>query len=162
MTVSSAKGMLLSGMIFDAGATNLVALLVFGYDHGGSATDPSALHDVFFHIGGAEPCKATTSLVVTSDNVILDDIWAWRADHGKGVGWTSNTADIGVIVTGRNVTAYSLFVEHYQKYEVIWRGVCTICSRSSSPRKAPVAFCTWSTTQVGHRPSPIQIPRSQW
>ena len=78
--------------------------------------------DVFFRIGGATPGKATTSLVVNSDNVILDDIWAWRADHGTGVGWTTNTADTGVIVNGDNVTAYGLFVEHYQKYEVIWNG----------------------------------------
>ena len=60
--------------------------------------------------------------MVNSDNVILDDIWAWRADHGNGVGWTSNTANTGVIVNGNNVTAYGLFVEHYQKYEVIWNG----------------------------------------
>ena len=48
--------------------------------------------------------------------------WTLRADHGTGVGWTSNTADTGVIVNGDNVTAYGLFVEHYQKYEVIWNG----------------------------------------
>ena len=52
----------------------------------------------------------------------LDDIWAWRADHGNAVGWTVNTADTGVAVTGDNVTAYGLFVEHYQKNEVIWSG----------------------------------------
>ena len=59
---------------------------------------------------------------MNSDNVLLDDIWAWRADHGNGVGWTDNTADTGVIVNGDDVTAYGLFVEHYQKYEVIWNG----------------------------------------
>ncbi len=84
--------------------------------------DPSSIQDVFFRIGGATPGSATTSLIVNSANVILDDIWAWRADHGAGVGWTSNTADTGVIVNGANVTAYGLFVEHYQKYEVIWNG----------------------------------------
>ncbi len=57
------------------------------------------------------------SLEVNSDNVILDDIWAWRADHGNGVGWTVNTADTGVVVNGDDVTAYGLFVEHYQKTE---------------------------------------------
>ena len=41
--------------------------------------------------------KAVTSLVVNRDNTILDDIWAWRADHGIGVGWTSNTADAGLV-----------------------------------------------------------------
>ena len=49
-------------------------------------------------------------------NVILDDIWAWRADHGNAgtVGWDINTAKNGVIVNGDNVTATGFFVEHYQ------------------------------------------------
>jgi hypothetical protein len=125
MTVARAKGISISGMIFDAGATNSPALLQVGNGHGSSdhdASDPTALQDVFFRIGGAQQGSATSSLVVNSDNVILDDIWAWRADHGNGVGWTTNTADTGVIVNGNNVTAYGLFVEHYQKYEVIWNG----------------------------------------
>jgi hypothetical protein len=116
---------LLSGLLFDAGPQNSPALLQVGSRNGENQSDesnPNALHDVFFRIGGAAAGRATTSLVVNSDNVILDDIWAWRADHGNGVGWTSNTADTGVIVNGDNVTAYGLFVEHFQKYEVIWNG----------------------------------------
>jgi hypothetical protein len=125
MTAASASGILISGIIFDAGATNSPALLQVGSGHSRSdneVSDPTALHDVFFRIGGAEAGSATNSLVVNSNNVILDDIWAWRADHGNGVGWNNNTADTGVIVNGDNVTAYGLFVEHYQKYEVIWNG----------------------------------------
>jgi hypothetical protein len=49
-------------------------------------------------------------------------VWAWRADHGNDVGWTDNVGDTGVVVTGNNVTAYGLAVEHYQKTEVIWTG----------------------------------------
>jgi hypothetical protein len=125
MTTDSAKGILISGVIFDAGPTNSPALLQVGSGHARSdneSSDPSALTDVFFRIGGAEPGSATNSLIVNSNNVILDDVWAWRADYGAGVGWTSNTADTGVVVNGDNVTAYGLFVEHYQKYEVIWNG----------------------------------------
>src|SRR6476646_7022942 len=125
MTTTRAKGIEISGLIFDAGPVNSPVLLRVGSGHARSdneASDPTTLSDVFFRIGGATPGKATTSLVVNSDNVILDDIWAWRADHGNGVGWTSNTADTGVIVNGDNVTATGLFVEHYQKYEVIWNG----------------------------------------
>ncbi len=162
MTVARAMGIMISGMIFDAGTTNSPVLLQVGSGNALSdnvASDPTTLHDVFFRIGGAEPGSATSSMVVNSKNVILDDIWAWRADHGNGVGWggaepgsatssmvvnsknvilddiwawradhgngvgwTSNTADTGVIVNGDNVTAYGLFVEHYQKYEVIWNG----------------------------------------
>ena len=87
-----------------------------------AAGQPTSMHDVFFRIGGAAAGSATTSLVVNSSNVVLDDIWAWRADHGTGVGWTSNTADTGVVVNGDNVSAIGLFVEHYQKTEVVWRG----------------------------------------
>jgi hypothetical protein len=99
-------------------------LLQVGTEHAHKSdpADPTSIQDVFFRIGGATPGKATTSLVVNSDNVLLDDIWAWRADHGNGVGWTANTADTGVIVNGDDVTAYGLFVEHYQKYQVIWNG----------------------------------------
>jgi hypothetical protein len=125
MTVARAQGMLISGIIFDAGTTNSPVLLQVGSGHARSdneASDPSGLYDVFLRIGGATPGSATTALVVNSNNVILDDIWSWRADHGNGAGWTDNTADTGLVVNGDNVTAYGLFVEHYQKYEVIWNG----------------------------------------
>jgi hypothetical protein len=140
MTVESDKGVLLSGLLFDAGTKNSPVLLQVGSrdshnsnndsrngnndESGGNSnsSDPSALTDVFFRIGGAAAGKATTSLIVNSNNTILDDVWAWRADHGNGVGWTTNTANTGVIVNGDNVTAYGLFVEHFQKYEVIWNG----------------------------------------
>jgi len=110
--------------MFDAGPVNSPVLLQVGtvHAHKSDPADPTSLHDVFFRIGGAAAGKATTSLVVHSDDVLLDDIWAWRADHGNGVGWTVNTADTGVIVNGDDVTAYGLFVEHYQKYQVIWNG----------------------------------------
>jgi hypothetical protein len=80
------------------------------------------VQDVYFRIGGAVSGKATNSLVVNSHNTIIDHIWAWRADHGSGVGWTANTADTGLIMNGNNVIATGLFVEHYQKYQVIWNG----------------------------------------
>jgi len=124
MTIADVPGVDISGLIFDAGPVNSPVLLQVGTPHAHKSDphNPTALQDVFFRIGGAAAGKATVSLVVNSDNVILDDIWAWRADHGNGVGWTVNTADTGVIVNGDNVTAYGLFVEHYQKYEVIWNG----------------------------------------
>ena len=130
METANVPGIKLSGMIFDAGPRNSSALLVVGTHgrggwHYGSHEDTSAptlVQDVFFRVGGAEPGRATNSLIVNTNDTILDDVWAWRADHGAGVGWTSNTADTGVIVNGDNVDAYGLFVEHYQKFEVIWNG----------------------------------------
>ncbi|MEP7023541.1 MAG: adenylyl cyclase, partial [Actinomycetota bacterium] len=124
MLVNDSAGVKLSGMIFDAGPRNSRVLLQVGtgLPSPGSAADPTLVQDVFFRIGGATAGKATDSLVVNSSNVILDDIWAWRADHGAGVGWTDNTADNGLTVNGNDVTAYGLFVEHYQKTQVIWNG----------------------------------------
>jgi len=124
MSVADVTGVKLAGLLFDAGTVNSPVLLEVGtpHAHKSNPADPTSLQDVFFRIGGATPGKATTSLVVNSDNVLLDDIWAWRADHGNGVGWTANTADTGVIVNGDDVTAYGLFVEHYQKYQLIWNG----------------------------------------
>jgi hypothetical protein len=125
MQVLGVPGVKLSGMIFDAGPVNSRVLLQVGGPLAkwtGSADHPTLVQDVFFRIGGATAGSATNSLVVNSSHVILDDIWAWRADHGAGVGWTANTADNGLTVNGNDVTAYGLFVEHYQKTEVIWNG----------------------------------------
>jgi hypothetical protein len=125
LETSSVPGIKVSGLIVDAGPVNSPVLVQIGGKNAGGThdpNDPTLLSDVFFRIGGAEPGRATTSLVVNADNAILDDIWAWRADHGAGVGWNSNTADTGVVVNGDNVSAYGLFVEHYQKFEVIWNG----------------------------------------
>ncbi|XXT25078.1 discoidin domain-containing protein [Sorangium sp. So ce429] len=124
MAVSDVDGVKLAGLLFDAGTANSPVLLRLGQDGAtaGHAANPSSIQDVYFRIGGATAGKATTSLVVNSNDAIIDHIWAWRADHGDGVGWTVNTADHGVIVNGNNVTAYGLFVEHYQKYQLIWNG----------------------------------------
>jgi hypothetical protein len=121
----SNRGLKLSGLIIDAGPVNSPVLLSVGIPGaGGAATDPDLIADVFFRIGGAEttPVGATVSLLDNAADSIIDDVWAWRADHGNMVGWTDNTADTGVVVTGADVTAYGLAVEHYQKNEVVWSG----------------------------------------
>jgi hypothetical protein len=150
MTIADVPGVTLAGLLIDAGPESSPVLLQIGDrrhgdrdrdrdcddrdDHGRDhdrddhdrhrrdADDPTALFDVFFRIGGATPGQARRSLVVNSDDVLLDNIWAWRADHGNGVGWTVNQADTGVVVNGDGVTAYGLFVEHYQKFNVVWNG----------------------------------------
>ncbi|MGH3203467.1 MAG: adenylyl cyclase [Streptosporangiaceae bacterium] len=124
MVVLPNTGVKVSGLIIDAGPVKSPVLLSVGIPGSGSASNPDLIQDVFFRIGGAEttPVSATVSLLDNASDSILDNIWAWRADHGNAVGWTVNTADTGVVVTGNNVTAYGLAVEHYQKNEVIWSG----------------------------------------
>jgi hypothetical protein len=130
LRVADVKGVDIAGIMIDAGTVNSPALLQVGTRLGHlfgltrDPSDPTVLQDVFFRIGGPHLGKATTTLEVNSDNTILEDIWAWRADHGVAgsVGWDVNTADTGLVVNGDNVTALGLFVEHYQKYNVIWNG----------------------------------------
>jgi hypothetical protein len=126
LAVGDVSGVDIAGLMIDAGPVNSPVLLRVGNRFGphflGSLGQPTAIHDVFFRIGGPHVGKASVSLEVNTDHTLLDDVWAWRADHGQGVGWTVNTADTGVVVNGDDVSATGLFVEHYQKYNVIWNG----------------------------------------
>jgi hypothetical protein len=91
--------------------------------NGGRANDPVTVDDVFFRIGGATAGTAGTAFVDNSDFSIMDDIWAWRADHGAGAGtFAGDVADTGVVVNGDHVSALGLFVEHFEKTETIWNG----------------------------------------
>ncbi len=125
MSVADVDGVKIAGLLFDAGTTNSAALLTVGPATSATshAANPTTVQDVFFRIGGAVAGKATTSLVVNSNDAIVDDIWAWRADHGSAAtGWTINTANNGLVVNGARVLATGLFVEHYQQYQVLWNG----------------------------------------
>ena len=124
MIVVRNSGVKLSGLIIDAGPVNSPVLLSVGTPGPGDSGNPDVIQDVYFRVGGAEttPTSASVSLLDNASNSIIDDVWAWRADHGNAVGWTQNTAATGLVVTGSGVTAYGLAVEHYQKNEVVWSG----------------------------------------
>ncbi|MFD4505913.1 discoidin domain-containing protein [Streptomyces sp. NPDC058457] len=124
MHVADVDGVKLAGFLIDAGTVNSDTLLRIG-DPGSTAdhsANPTSMQDVFVRIGGAGPGLATNSVVVNSNNVIIDHTWLWRADHGSGVGWTTNRADYGLRVNGNDVLATGLFVEHFNKYDVYWNG----------------------------------------
>ncbi len=61
-------------------------------------------------------------MTLNSHDVVGDNFWLWRADHGRGAGWTSNPNKHGLVVNGDNVTLYGLFVEHAQEYQTVWNG----------------------------------------
>ncbi|MFK0284552.1 discoidin domain-containing protein [Streptomyces sp. NPDC090499] len=124
MHVADVDGVKLAGFLIDAGTVNSDTLLRIG-DPGSTAdhsANPTSMQDVFVRIGGAGPGLATNSVVVNSNNVIIDHTWLWRADHGSGVGWDTNRADYGLRVNGNDVLATGLFVEHFNKYDVYWNG----------------------------------------
>jgi riboflavin synthase alpha subunit len=124
MTVADVDGVKIAGILFDAGVNNSPVLLEVGPSGSlvNHLSNPISLSDLTFRVGGASAGKADVCLKINSNNVIGDDFWVWRADHGSGVGWTVNTAKNGVIVNGNDVTLYGLFVEHFQEYQTIWNG----------------------------------------
>jgi len=124
MTTADVGGVIVAGLLFDAGVQQSPVLLQVGPD-GSKARhkrNPISLHDVFFRVGGAGVGRTLVNLEVNSSDTIIDHTWIWRADHGSGVGWSSNTSANGLIVNGENVTVYGLFVEHHQQFQVLWNG----------------------------------------
>ena len=121
---SDVGGVSLAGLLIDAGehSDSLVQIGDEGCnkDH---SENPTVLHDIIYRVGGAKH-KGTvdTCLVINSNNTIIDHTWIWRADHGDNTGWNINKAKNGLEVNGDNVTAYGLFCEHFQEYDIIWRG----------------------------------------
>jgi len=143
ITVADVSGVQIAGLLIDAGPDNSPVLFqvgVAGASRVSHASDPTSISDVFFRIGGATHVTATESMEIDSDNVILDNIWAWRADHGQApVGWTVNVGINGLVVNGDNVTALGLAVEHYEGEQVVWNGEGgeTIFYQSEMPYDVP-------------------------
>lgn len=124
MVISDVDGVKLGGLLFDAGPLSSPTLLQVGELGGKRKHDanPTFLYDIFFRVGGASAGKVASCITINSNNVIGDNFWIWRADHGSNVGWTLNKGDNGLIVNGNNVTIYGLMVEHFQQYQTIWNG----------------------------------------
>lgn len=121
--VSDRDGIVVAGMLIDAGETKSPVLMSVGDGMSGvTHANPISLHDIFFRVGGAGVGKADVDLRVNANDTIIDHTWIWRADHGKGVGWDQNLSNNGLVVNGDRVTAYGLFVEHHQQYQVLWNG----------------------------------------
>jgi hypothetical protein len=126
LDVADVNGVTVAGVLIEAASAHTPVLLKVGDGCGRRRhdSDPTVLFDVFARIGGAIAGGAGVSVQIDSNDVICDHLWLWRADHGLDdtVGWAVNPADTGIVVNGDHVTTYGLFVEHYQKYEVLWNG----------------------------------------
>jgi hypothetical protein len=124
MVISDVDGVNVSGIMFDAGTIASPSLLEVGaitssLDH---SQDPICLYDICSRVGGEFSGKTTNCVTINANNVIGDNLWLWRADHGTGVGWTKNVSNSGLVVNGNNVTIYGLFVEHHEQYQTVWNG----------------------------------------
>lgn len=123
--VADVDGVSVSGLLFDAGPEYTETLLKVGEDGASKRhAEPTLLSDLFFRVGGAATgvTQSKTCIIINSNDVIGDNFWVWRADHGDGVAWDLNKTENGVIVNGDNVTMYGLFVEHFHEYQTIWNG----------------------------------------
>ncbi|APR79038.1 Endo-1,4-beta-xylanase A precursor [Minicystis rosea] len=125
INVADVDNVTLAGLLLEAGPTNSPTLLQVGppgsnADH---SAHPTLLSDMLCRVGGNHVGRATSCFTINSDDVILDNLWLWRADHAQdATGWTTNPSDNGITVNGDDVTAYGLFVEHFEKYQTLWNG----------------------------------------
>jgi hypothetical protein len=124
LTIDDVDGVTIAGLLVEAGPTTTQTLVEFGpmgstADH---SKNPTFTFDFNCRIGGNIAGTASSCFTVNSNNVVIDNSWLWRADHGAGADWNTNKSDSGLIVNGNNVTTYGLFVEHHQKYQTLWNG----------------------------------------
>jgi hypothetical protein len=126
MVISDVDGVKVSSIIFDAGTTASPSLVQVGtatssVNH---SADPICLYDICCRVGGQFIGTTTNCMTINANNVIGDNLWLWRADHGNSgtVGWTVNPSQNGLEVNGNNVTIYGLFNEHHEQYQTLWNG----------------------------------------
>ncbi len=124
IAVADVDGVTIAGLIVDAGPASSPTLVELGppgarADH---AANPTFLYDLTVRTGGPAPGRNDVGLAINSRHVVADQVWIWRADHGKGVGWDVNPTHNGLVVNGDDVTIYGLFNEHHERYQTVWNG----------------------------------------
>jgi len=124
IVIADVSGVTVAGILVDAGERPSPTLVQVGDPEAAlfHASDPTFLFDVFCRAGGATEGSAESFVKIYSHNVVGDNLWLWRADHGKGAKWNINRNENGLIVNGDDVTMYGLFVEHCHEYQTIWNG----------------------------------------
>jgi len=130
IVVGNVDGVRVSGILLQAGQRATSSLLQWGTGtYAGSAANPGFLYDVFARVGGTnDPAQyqvqASVMVQINSGNVVIDDAWLWRADHGVNgnVVNSQNPNDHGLVVQGDNVVTYGLASEHQLQDLVTWSG----------------------------------------
>ncbi|OLP81895.1 hypothetical protein AK812_SmicGene37492 [Symbiodinium microadriaticum] len=109
----------------------------------GVASDIFARVGAFKYLGlGCAPVRANTLMEFNSDNLIIDNVWAWHADHDDCSNFTMTPnnneqepmlqhkfksdkcwSQHGVVVNGRNIIAFGVAVEHIiDGHLLVWNG----------------------------------------
>lgn len=122
--IGPALGVRVAGVLLQAGQKHSKNLL--WWSNGGDPKNPGLLSDVFARVGGPDTSmvSAEVMIAVSGSHVVMDNVWAWRADccqNGCGT-CAVRYCDHGVVVDGDHVTSYGLFSEHCQKDLLVWNG----------------------------------------
>ncbi|CAJ1456355.1 unnamed protein product [Effrenium voratum] len=138
----------IAAVILDANtplsATHVEPLLQWGTGAGTAARRLSGVaSDIFARVGafshlGCQLVRAGTMAEFNSDNLIIDNVWVWHADHDDCSGFVmAYGADMmdykfksdkchsqhGITVNGNNVIAYGVAVEHIVDGHMLqWNG----------------------------------------
>ena len=122
--IANVNGVKVGSLLLEASTTNSPTLLQVGEpgDTASHAADPTIIYDIFARVGGAGPGSADAMVTINSNDVIGDNAWLWRADHGNGATWDGAKNKNGLIVNGNNVIYYGLAVEHTQEFQTLWNG----------------------------------------
>ncbi|CAD7934648.1 unnamed protein product [Amoebophrya sp. A120] len=123
-----------NSVLKDAAGKPSVLLHLERVERSYKATDYAILSDVFTRVGGDNSVKTDgnnrevdTMVQVDRDQVVMMDLWLWRADHDVdgpvGEGDTkANRVNTAIRVNGRKVVAYGLAAEHVMQNHVEWNG----------------------------------------
>ena len=124
MKIANVNGVKVGALLLEASTTNCPTLLQVGEegDMASHAADPTIIYDIFARVGGPGPGSTDAMVTINSNDVIGDNAWLWRADHGAGATWDGAKNKHGVIVNGNNVIYYGLAVEHTQENQTVWNG----------------------------------------
>jgi len=118
LKIGKAEGVRVAGVLVDAGTEPAPTLV--------RVQGPGAvLNDLVVRVGNGRPAAADTAVTIDADGVILDHAWLWVADHDAQTSplpWKTNPSQTGLVVNGGKVSAYGLFVEHFQGYQTLWNG----------------------------------------
>lgn len=127
ITVGSATGVRIAGILLEAGTQEAPVLLKWGQE--GDHPNSGFLYDCFVRVGGPNDSKniqvkAKEMVQINSSNIVCDNFWLWRADHDVGgiVRNGDNPCDTALRVEGDHVTVYGLAVEHTLQDIVKWNG----------------------------------------
>jgi len=131
------EGVRISGILLEAGKTTSPHLLQFGRTQG-IGSGYNFLYDIFARVGGpnnqdVDPQSTDVMMKIQSNQVVMDYVWLWRADHDAKSGgahnnWNyrvrdgNNAVDVALQVNGDEVYGYAIKAEHTLKNQVEWSG----------------------------------------